>query len=36
MLIGNRHRKPATDENGKSASPRKPLPMTEESFGTIF
>jgi len=31
-----KHRKPATDENGKPASPRKPLPMVEESFGTIF
>ncbi|KAJ9666768.1 serine/threonine-protein kinase dbf2 [Coniosporium apollinis] len=32
-----RHRKPATDENGKPASPRKPLPaMNEEAFGTIF
>ncbi|OCK89210.1 kinase-like protein [Cenococcum geophilum 1.58] len=31
-----RHRKPPTDENGKPASPRKPLPMVDESFGTIF
>lgn len=31
-----RHRKPATNENGKSASPRKPLPMVDENFGTIF
>jgi hypothetical protein len=30
-----RHKKTA-DENGKPASPRKPLPMTEETFGTIF
>ncbi|KAI9711589.1 MAG: hypothetical protein M1820_002154 [Bogoriella megaspora] len=33
-----RHRKPATDEDGKPTSPRKPLPtMSEgEAFGTIF
>ncbi|KAF2462969.1 kinase-like protein [Lindgomyces ingoldianus] len=31
-----RHRKPATDENGKQASPRKPLPVVDENFGTIF
>ncbi|KAF2499380.1 serine/threonine-protein kinase cot-1 [Lophium mytilinum] len=31
-----KHRKPATDENGKPSSPRKPLPMVEENFGTIF
>ncbi|GAB7348062.1 hypothetical protein MBLNU459_g6096t1 [Dothideomycetes sp. NU459] len=33
-----RHRKPATDENGKPASPRKPLPQLAEQddFGTIF
>ncbi|TKA81002.1 hypothetical protein B0A49_01513 [Cryomyces minteri] len=31
-----RHRKPATDENGNPASPRKPLPAVTEDFGTIF
>ncbi|KAK0257710.1 hypothetical protein B0A54_15366 [Friedmanniomyces endolithicus] len=32
-----KHRKPATDENGTAASPRKPLGnVAEESFGTIF
>ncbi|KAK0277984.1 serine/threonine-protein kinase dbf2 [Friedmanniomyces endolithicus] len=32
-----KHRKPATDENGKATSPRKPLGnVAEESFGTIF
>ncbi|KAF2839978.1 serine/threonine-protein kinase cot-1 [Patellaria atrata CBS 101060] len=31
-----RHRKPATDENGKPSSPRKPLPTTDGTFGTIF
>ncbi|TID16155.1 kinase-like protein [Venturia nashicola] len=32
-----RHRKPAVDENGKQASPRKPLPKeTDGSFGTFF
>ncbi|USP80892.1 uncharacterized protein yc1106_08166 [Curvularia clavata] len=30
-----RHKKPA-EENGKSSSPRKPLPMVDENFGTIF
>jgi cell cycle protein kinase DBF2 len=30
-----RHKKP-TEENGKPASPRKPLPMVDENFGTIF
>ncbi|CAN9157800.1 unnamed protein product [Alternaria alternata] len=30
-----RHKKTA-DENGKPSSPRKPLPMVEENFGTIF
>jgi cell cycle protein kinase DBF2 len=30
-----RHKK-TTDDNGKPASPRKPLPMVEENFGTIF
>ena len=28
--------KPAKDESGKPASPRKPLPMVDENFGTIF
>ncbi|KAK5703990.1 serine/threonine-protein kinase dbf2 [Elasticomyces elasticus] len=32
-----KHRKPATDENGKPTSPRKPLGnVAEEAFGTIF
>ncbi|KAF2177208.1 kinase-like protein [Zopfia rhizophila CBS 207.26] len=31
-----RHRKPTTDENGKPSSPRKPLPVVDETFGTIF
>ncbi|QIX01061.1 hypothetical protein AMS68_006578 [Peltaster fructicola] len=31
-----KHRKPATDEDGRPASPRKPLSNIEESFGTIF
>jgi hypothetical protein len=30
-----RHKKTA-DENGKPTSPRKPLPMVDENFGTIF
>ncbi|KAJ4297576.1 serine/threonine-protein kinase dbf2 [Kalmusia sp. IMI 367209] len=30
-----RHKKTA-DENGKPASPRKPLPAVDENFGTIF
>ncbi|KAL6710715.1 serine/threonine-protein kinase dbf2 [Coniothyrium glycines] len=30
-----RHKKTA-DDNGKPASPRKPLPSVEENFGTIF
>ena len=30
-----RHKKTA-DENGKPASPRKPLPVVEETFDTIF
>lgn len=34
MLVTFRHKK--TEENGKAASPRKPLPMVEENFGTIF
>ncbi|ORY07922.1 kinase-like domain-containing protein [Clohesyomyces aquaticus] len=37
LFVGFTFRYPATDENGKQASPRKPLPsMAEESFGTIF
>ncbi|EMC94682.1 hypothetical protein BAUCODRAFT_35908 [Baudoinia panamericana UAMH 10762] len=39
MFVGFtfRHRKPATDENGRPASPRKPLSnVTEETFGTMF
>ncbi|KAF2116841.1 kinase-like domain-containing protein [Lophiotrema nucula] len=28
--------KPTKDESGKPASPRKPLPMVDENFGTIF
>jgi len=31
-----RHRKPATDDSGRPASPRKPLSSVDESFGTIF
>lgn len=32
-----RHRKPVMDANGKAASPRKPIPTTNDnSFGTIF
>ncbi|KAM0722604.1 hypothetical protein Q7P37_002045 [Cladosporium fusiforme] len=31
-----RHRKPTVDEDGKAASPRKPLSNIDESFGTIF
>ncbi|KAF2098032.1 kinase-like protein [Rhizodiscina lignyota] len=30
-----RHRKPATDETGKLASPRKPMP-SDDAFGTII
>ena len=32
----HRHRKPATDDNGKPASPRKPLSEVNENFGTMF
>lgn len=32
----DRHKKPATEENGRPASPRKPLSAVEENFGTIF
>lgn len=31
----DRHRKPAVDDNGKSASPRKAI-ATDGSFGTMF
>lgn len=31
-----RHRKPQVDEDGRPASPRKPLSNVDESFGTIF
>jgi len=34
-IVTFRHKKTA-DENGKPSSPRKPLPMVEENFGTIF
>ena len=34
-VVTFRHKKTA-DENGKPSSPRKPLPMVEENFGTIF
>ena len=35
IAVTFRHKKTA-DENGKPASPRKPLPTVDESFGTIF
>lgn len=38
-LTCNRHRKPATDDNGRPSSPRKALPQLsedKEDFGTIF